>query len=105
MTATGGSASTGGGSSSTDPCSSAPGYATMTVFDKCTGCHSSTLSRFQRLGAPSYVNFDTYDAAVASASRAVSQVQSGRMPPRGTAPLTADEKNELFTWVDCGTPR
>jgi uncharacterized membrane protein len=76
----------------------------MTAFDKCLGCHSSSLSGFQRLGAPTSVNFDTYDSAVASASKAVSQVRFGRMPPRGTTPLTADEQDELFSWVDCGTP-
>lgn len=80
-----------------------PKYAAMTAWKKCTNCHASTLSGAARVGAPPDINFDSYSDAVMDADRALSEVQSGAMPPGGG--LTADEKTQIIDWASCDTPQ
>lgn len=88
-----------------DECADAPGYADVEIFDTCTMCHASTLVGPARNGALETVNFDTYDAAMMSASRGLERVQAGAMPPPGSGlTVTADETDQLAQWVLCGAP-
>ena len=75
--------------------------ATVTYSDQiaallkanCTGCHGAGGR------AP---NLATYAGAKAAGSDMVSQVNSGQMPP--AAPLSADQKQLLQSWVSAGFP-
>jgi uncharacterized membrane protein len=67
----------------------------------CVPCHSTALSGAARSGAPSGIDYDTYDAAVANAVSGNSEIQSGGMPPSGNGP-TAEEKRLFQLWVDTG---
>lgn len=82
-----------------------PKYTEMaTIWAKCTSCHSSGLMGAARSGAPDAYNYDTYDAAKASAGIAMSEVYEGAMPLAGSPDLTADEEDMLYRWGQCGTP-
>jgi hypothetical protein len=75
------------------------------VLTVCTQCHSSTLSGIARNGAPTSVNFDTYNAALASGDRAIARaVIAANMPPSGFTPLTTEQKNALTDWQTAGFP-
>ncbi len=78
------------------------GYSEMTIWDSCTGCHSSGLMGADRSDAPVGVDFDTFEAAMAEIEHAASDVAAGAMPPGGG--LSDAEKNELYVWARCGTP-
>lgn len=81
-----------------------PKYAEMTAaWGKCTNCHSSTLTGGSRAGAPTGIDFDKYDAAVMDADRALSEVESGAMPPGGG--LSGSEKTQIINWASCDTPQ
>jgi uncharacterized membrane protein len=68
----------------------------------CVPCHASDLAAEHRNGAPPNVNFDTYEAASASALKAVSAIQKDTMPPDS---VLSDEEKELFRkWVNDGMP-
>jgi uncharacterized membrane protein len=89
--------------SSTDCGANAPKYADVTIFQKCTMCHSSKLSGSARRSAPMEINFDTYAAAEKNASQAVGDVKAGNMPPRGSGVTVTDaEKTQLELWEMCG---
>jgi len=101
----------GGGSDDTDEpridCDNetVSSYAEVRAFDVCTNCHSSENEGVERNGAPPSLNFDSHDGAAAAAPRIVDQVSMGSMPPASSGfSLTADEKDELFVWAECGTP-
>lgn len=82
-----------------------PVYTDVTIFDKCTTCHSSENTAGARNGAPSSFNFDTFAAAMASAENAVEEVAEGAMPPANSGiTLTEAEKKALYAWGLCGTP-
>ena len=82
-----------------------PTYDEVAIFAKCTMCHSSTLTGDARNGAAVAVNFDTFEAAKASAISGSSLVQSGSMPPMNSGiTVTEDEAEELALWAMCGTP-
>ncbi len=84
---------------------SVPIYSEVRAFEVCTNCHSSQLSGPARNGAPTNVNFDSYEGAKANASRILTQVSSNSMPPPSSGfSLTAEEKQELYAWIECGTP-
>ncbi len=65
------------------------------VLSTCTPCHSAKAGN--RFGAPTSVNFDTYEDAVAHASAANMDIVSGRMPP--AAALAADTACTFDAWV------
>ncbi|RJO74289.1 MAG: hypothetical protein C4523_01180 [Myxococcales bacterium] len=68
----------------------------------CTRCHASALTGGSRNNAPTNVNFDTYEAAAASAERANGRIQDGTMPPGGG--VSQEEKDAFQQWVDEGLP-
>jgi uncharacterized membrane protein len=96
-------ACSGGGAAVDCKTVTVPKYAEMTAWGKCTNCHSSTLSGGSRAGAPAGIDFDKYDAAVMDADRALSEVESGAMPPGGG--LSGAEKTQIINWASCDTPQ
>jgi uncharacterized membrane protein len=80
-----------------------PTFQEVTIWPKCTSCHSSTRTGAARSGAPAGVDFDTYASASAHAQKAAEEVNEGEMPRNGTA--TAAEKDSLFRWALCGKPQ
>ncbi len=78
------------------------GYAEMTIWDSCTGCHSSALMGDDRANAPVGVDFDSFASAMMDAEHAAGEVAAGAMPPGGG--LSDAEKDELYAWARCGTP-
>lgn len=87
-------------------CSTAtvPTYSQLAIWSTCTDCHAKTASGGARQGAPSDVNFDTYQAATASAEKAAATVNGGSMPPGNERQPTTDQKTALYAWALCGTP-
>lgn len=82
-----------------------PTYSQVTALDKCTTCHSSTLTTpVDRNNAEEGYNFDTYEGAVEHATAMVDEVYHGSMPPAGEPDLTEAEKDQLYAWGLCGTP-
>jgi uncharacterized membrane protein len=83
-----------------------PKYSEMkSIWDKCTICHSSTLTDpAARMAAPLDYNYDTYEAAKAGATLAAEEVEEGAMPRPPAPKLTDDEKDQLYRWAACGTP-
>lgn len=72
------------------------------VQGRCLGCHSVSRMGTQRNGAPTGVNFDTYEDASRLATAMDDFIQSGVMPPSGLLP---DGEREIFgAWVDTGRP-
>jgi uncharacterized membrane protein len=99
-----------GGGSATGPevdCASVEvkGYSELTIWSTCTECHATTLVGSQaRQAAPEGSDYDTYEAARATAEEAQDQVFKGLMPPSGFAAPTEQEKQDLYAWVQCGQP-
>lgn len=83
----------------------APKFAEMTAWAKCTSCHASTLTGSARAGAPVGIDFDVYDAAVAHAQVAMDEVYMGAMPVAGSPPLSDAEKQQIYEWASCDTPK
>lgn len=85
-------------------CSTAvvPRFTEMTVWAKCTTCHSSKLDENSRSGATFGIDFDTYKDARANAQPAMDAVADGSMPVG--AELTDDERQQLYTWASCDAP-
>ena len=81
-------------------------YSQVTIWPKCTTCHSSKLvGDTARMMASANVDFDTYDAAKMQGQQAQAWVSTGLMPPEGNPPATDAEKASLKAWVDCGMPK
>jgi hypothetical protein len=62
--------------------------------DKCVSCHS---------GDDKYA-LDTYTKAKKIKDDILSEVDSGKMPPKNKAPLTSAEKKAIKDWVNDGAP-
>ena len=92
----------GGDELPTVDCTDPPSFAEVSAFSACTICHASTLQGTNRAGAPSGVDYDTYESAVSGADRAVVRVYAGTMPPVGS--LAEKDKGDLYVWALCGTP-
>ncbi len=79
------------------------------VFEtNCLFCHSSTLSGSDRNGAPSSINFDSFEGASASAEQAIeAAVEQMTMPPSSSnAQLLNDEqKTAMLAWKEAGFPK
>ena len=97
----------GGGSDGKIDCATAtvPKFADLTAFDKCTACHSSTLTGAARNAAPADINYDNYADAKNHAQIAMSEVEEGAMPLAGSPQLTDAEKTQIYTWATCDTPQ
>jgi len=73
-----------------------------TVFNNCTGCHSSSLTGTDRNSAPAGVDYNTYANALANdnETRAVARVTAGSMPPGGA--LSQALQDRIEDWEDDG---
>lgn len=75
----------------------------------CTRCHASTLHGAQRMGAPSFHDFDTLYGIKAVPDHIDETTAAGpaatntAMPPGGPAPSAA-ERAQLGEWLACRTP-
>ena len=75
----------------------------------CTRCHSSELVGAERMGAPTFHDFDTQFGIQAVADH-IDEVaafgpaaENHSMPPDGDRP-TAEERRLLGEWIACGAP-
>ena len=80
-------------------------YIQPLVANNCLGCHSSSVEGDDRNGAPSNINFDSYDELSSYAATAVARVVAGTMPPEGeSAPaigaLSQDKRDCFAAWRD-----
>lgn len=74
-----------------------------TVFNNCTGCHSSSLGAGARSSAPLGVDFDSYANATAGTNETRARQRAGvegSMPPGGA--LGEPYQSRLISWVDSG---
>ena len=75
----------------------------------CTRCHSSELVGAQRMGAPSFHDFDTRFGIKAVSDHIDETTAAGPdatnlgMPPDGPSP-TMGERTQLGEWIACGLP-
>lgn len=81
-----------------------PTFSEVTIWPKCTNCHASTLAGSDRGGAPPGIDYDVYASAVQYADLAVEEVEEGAMPYPDGSGVTAEEKQSLYAWAECGTP-
>jgi uncharacterized membrane protein len=87
-------------------CADAPSFAQVSAFQVCVNCHSSSRQDAARNGAPSSINFDTYEAASENALRAAHEVEEGDMPPPLSGfSVTSEQRATLEKWANCGAPR
>lgn len=80
-----------------------PAFAEVALFETCVLCHASTRTGADRFGAPSGVDYDTYEAAAANAEHGVELVYLGLMPP--TSEPEQGEMDAFYNWGLCGTPQ
>lgn len=74
----------------------------------CLFCHASNLTGSQRQGAPSFVNWDTYEATRLNASRAIARaVRDLTMPPAssGIPHLNEEQQTAMLAWQKAGFPK
>jgi mono/diheme cytochrome c family protein len=76
------------------------GPVATVFYQSCTACHASTLIGAARNSAPVGVDYDSYTAAVANATRGNIRIQAGTMPPAG--PLSATQKALVQAWINDG---
>lgn len=80
--------------------SPAPSYQSMIaplISARCLICHSPG-------GQEASIPFTTYQNVFAERSPMLNQVYACYMPPTGAQPLSAQERNQLLTWLVCGAP-
>jgi uncharacterized membrane protein len=75
----------------------------------CTRCHSSELTGADRMGAPSFHDFDTIFGIRAVSNHIDETTAAGPavtnkgMPPDSPSP-TLEERTQLGEWIACGAP-
>lgn len=91
-------------------------YGELTIWAKCTTCHSTDRKDDKRHEATVGYDYNTPAGAKATALEAqddVAGVGKNDMPPVGAQTLddgsapplpTEAEKNEFYAWVQCGQP-
>ncbi|NUP13076.1 MAG: hypothetical protein HOW73_44110 [Polyangiaceae bacterium] len=101
-----GGASVGGGGVGGGSCGNVKGYSELgDAFAKCTGCHSSELTTpVERQAAPVGVDYDTYALATQHLDDTRARIANDQDPPAGSPSLTAQQKSDLLSWIDCGAP-
>jgi uncharacterized membrane protein len=77
--------------------------AEVVFSDRCTECHSTTLTGDARKGATEFIDYDTAEAAIANSFLTWSMMYSGQMP-KDAGPLPDDEAWLLWEWLSCGGP-
>lgn len=76
----------------------------------CTGCHSSELVGEQRMGAPSFHDFDSLFGIKAVSDHIDETTAAGPaainrgMPPDGEPQPSDAERYQLGEWIACGMP-
>lgn len=83
------------------------GIREQVLKPKCLSCHSSDLTGSLREGAPSSVNYDSYDSALNHADRAiVLGIDLMTMPPAFSdiTPLNEEQKAAMLAWQQAGFP-
>lgn len=70
----------------------------------CLPCHSTDKTGGARRGAPSYLDFDQFDAATSVNSLVWIRVAAREMPPMAKTPST-DELELLVDWLNCTAPQ
>lgn len=71
----------------------------------CLNCHSTSRSGEARNDAPSNINFDTYELALANSVRANARIQLGTMPPFSGGGALDDSLQTAFQdWINLDTP-
>lgn len=85
----------------------ANGIKAKVFATNCLACHASSVTGSARNGAPGSLDFDTYEAAVANAVGAISEVSGGGMPPSdsGLPLLDGDQTTALLAWQSAGFPK
>ena len=86
----------------------ANGIREQVFATNCLLCHSSNLTGSARNGAPPSVNWDTYEATIPNASRAIVRaVEQMTMPPSfsGLPLLNDTQKAAMLAWQSAGFPR
>ena len=73
----------------------------------CLACHASNLTGAARNGAPPDVTFNTYEAALPNAERAIVRaVEEMAMPPIASGPLLNEEQRAaMLAWQSAGFPK
>jgi hypothetical protein len=90
-----------------DPVYEGPNGIRANVFaTNCLDCHASNLTGPARNGAPADVNFDTYEATLKKAGRAIVRaVEEMSMPPADTKPLLNNaQRAAMIAWQSAGFP-
>lgn len=86
----------------------ANGIREKVFASNCFVCHSSNLIGAARNGAPPSVNWDTYEATLPNASRAIARaVVDMTMPPffSGLPLLDEEQRMAMLAWQNAGFPR
>lgn len=71
----------------------------------CVQCHSTSALGLGRSGAPTNINYDSYDSARRWADRALARISDGSMPPPGPPRVSACEVSAMSRWIELGTPQ
>ncbi len=80
--------------------SPAPSYSSAIsplISARCLVCHSPG-------GQEASIPFTSYQNVYIERSPMLNQVYACNMPPTGTQQLTAQERNQLLSWLVCGAP-
>lgn len=86
----------------------ANGIREQVFASNCLACHSSNLTGSARNGAPPSVNWDTYEATIPNAARAIVRaVEQMTMPPSfsGLPVLNQEQRTAMLAWQNAGFPR
>src|SRR5215813_9453615 len=84
-------------SSCPSPAPSYSGTIAPLISSHCLVCHSPG-------GQEASIPFTSYQNVYAERSPMLNQVYACYMPPTGAQPLSAQERNQLLTWLVCGAP-
>jgi uncharacterized membrane protein len=79
----------------------APKYASdvrAVLERRCFGCHAN-----DGIAADEH-DFSKYGVAHAQRVEIAAMIKECAMPPKGAAPLPADERRTLLAWAECGAP-
>lgn len=102
----------GGDKPPADKCIDAPTYTNeirpLIIEAKCLGCHDSSLKGVDRNNAPDHLNFETYELMQPNLTEAAAAITAGREPPPTLMPpimVTAEERDLVRDWRDCGFPK
>ena len=70
--------------------------------EHCIGCHDSSRTGAERVGATAKYNYDSREAAAAFPNWTWAEITLGHMPP--SAPLDEADQQLIREWLACGGP-